>query len=477
MEQLSSELITKIQNNPLKTQLRNDGEKIKVQHLVHMTRQPIYPYLPLEFDGKVVWKGYLSEIRNQGKCGSCWAWASVSSLEDRLALRTTNLVHPRLSPLRPLLCDLDGKSWDIQHPEIVSYDLSIAKIISKNVGKIGCHGNTLIEAWRWLYTTGTNDDKCLSYKAVNSKQYDIINYTSDEELPVCSDITGPEGDMCSDYRQERQTGAEDGTPSRFYRALCYYSVPGTLPYGSEKNIMSEIYMNGPVTTGMEIYPSFYTFNPKKEIYEDDIDSPRVGGHAIRIVGWGEEGGKKFWWIANSWGKDWGLNGYFRMIRGVNNCKIEENVVAGLPDLFYPSTMIFPQSIQTLIENIPKKTRTERMMMDFGYDTYGGGIDPRTGFARRVQYRYTGFDFSSPTSMTYLIKTNNDKFVAGQRRWTGRKEGYAEIYKQKHVDNTILIFLLLFISVSLLSLGFVCYNSTKFAKKSGLRNIKIITSNK
>ena len=116
-------------------------------------------------------------------------------------------------------------------------------------------------------------------------------------------------------------------------------------------------------------------------------------------------------------------------------------------------------------------------MDFGYDTYGGGLDPRTGFARRVQYRYTGFDFSSPTSMSYLIKTNNDKFVAGQRRWTGRKEGYAEIYKQKHVDNTILIFLLLFISVSLLSLGFVCYNSTKFAKKRGLRNIKIITSNK
>jgi len=474
MEQLTSELITKIRKKPLKTQLRNDSENTKRKHLAYMSRQPIYPNLPLEFDGKVIWKDYLSEIRNQGKCGSCWAWASVSSLEDRLALRTANLVHPSLSPLRPLLCDLDGKSWDIKHPEIVSYDLSIAKIISKNVGKIGCHGNTLIEAWRWLYTTGTNDDKCLPYTSKIPNKYNIVNYTSDTELPICSDITGPEGDMCSGYTQERLTGAEDGTPSRFYRSLCYYSVPGTLPYGSEKNIMSEIYMNGPVTTGMEVYPSFYAFDPKKEIYEDIIDAPRVGGHAIRIVGWGEDNGKKFWWIANSWGKDWGLNGYFRMIRGVNNCKIEENVIAGLPDLFYPSTMIFPPHIQKLIENIKEGPRTERLMMDFGYNTYGGGIDPRTGFARRVQYRYTGFDFSSPTSMSYLINTNNEKFVAGEITGSQHKEGYVETYKGKPVYKTILIFLLLFISISLLSLGFVCYKATKFHKKMEWRKIKVVT---
>ena len=77
-----------------------------------------------------------------------------------------------------------------------------------------------------------------------------------------------------------------------------------------------------------------------QVSKDDV---RVGGHAIRIVGWGEESGVKFWWIANSWGTKWGINGYFRMIRGINDCKIEENVVCGLPDLFYPTTMIFPKT--------------------------------------------------------------------------------------------------------------------------------------
>ena len=61
----------------------------------------------------------------------------------------------------------------------------------------------------------------------------------------------------------------------------------------------------------------------------------VGGHALEIVGWGVDNGKKYWWIKNSWGEQWGLGGYFRMIRGTNNCHIEENVMAGVPDFFYP----------------------------------------------------------------------------------------------------------------------------------------------
>jgi hypothetical protein len=57
----------------------------------------------------------------------------------------------------------------------------------------------------------------------------------------------------------------------------------------------------------------------------------MGGHAVRLVGWGEEDGQKFWTIANSWGTSWGHDGYFRIARGVDLCGIESRrVTAGIP---------------------------------------------------------------------------------------------------------------------------------------------------
>ncbi|RCN47333.1 hypothetical protein ANCCAN_06621 [Ancylostoma caninum] len=55
---------------------------------------------------------------------------------------------------------------------------------------------------------------------------------------------------------------------------------------------------------------------------------QTGAHAVKIIGWGVENGTKYWRIANSWSTDWGEKGYFRIIRGKNDCGVETGIVAG-----------------------------------------------------------------------------------------------------------------------------------------------------
>ena len=57
-----------------------------------------------------------------------------------------------------------------------------------------------------------------------------------------------------------------------------------------------------------------------------------GGHAIRLLGWGEENGTPYWLVANSWNYDWGDGGTFKILRGEDHCGIESGVVAGIPKI-------------------------------------------------------------------------------------------------------------------------------------------------
>ena len=55
-----------------------------------------------------------------------------------------------------------------------------------------------------------------------------------------------------------------------------------------------------------------------------------GGHAVVILGYGEELGVPYWICQNSWGYNWGEDGYFRIAMG--ECGIDSQAVVGIPAL-------------------------------------------------------------------------------------------------------------------------------------------------
>merc|ERR1712062_231805 len=93
------------------------------------------------------------------------------------------------------------------------------------------------------------------------------------------------------------------------------SISGLSAEGEEA-IMQKIMRGGPVETAFTVYEDFANY--VSGIYVHTTGSME-GGHAVKIVGWGEENGIKYWKVANSWNPYWGEDGYFRIVRGRNEC--------------------------------------------------------------------------------------------------------------------------------------------------------------
>ena len=79
---------------------------------------------------------------------------------------------------------------------------------------------------------------------------------------------------------------------------------------------------GPVETAFTVYSDFENY--AGGVYTH-VSGSVAGGHAVKMVGWGVDGGTKYWKVANSWNPYWGEKGFFRIVRGKNECGIEDQV--------------------------------------------------------------------------------------------------------------------------------------------------------
>lgn len=179
----------------------------------------------------------------------------------------------------------------------------------------GCDGGEPADVYEFMKRYGLPDETCLPYNATDHTKFTQTNGTCPPEGYCMNCMHTPESPktpVCFPI-----------TKTVRYRVKEYGIISG------EHAIMKEL-LNGPVVCGIGCSEGF-TYNYSAGIFEDKTNFTEID-HDVEVVGWGEENGVKYWRIRNSWGTYWGENGFFRIVRGVNNLAIETECHYVVPDV-------------------------------------------------------------------------------------------------------------------------------------------------
>uniref|UniRef100_A0A8U8C9X1 Cathepsin H n=1 Tax=Geospiza parvula TaxID=87175 RepID=A0A8U8C9X1_GEOPR len=87
----------------------------------------------------------------------------------------------------------------------------------------------------------------------------------------------------------------------------------------EDGMVEAVGKHNPVSFAFEVTSDFMHY--RKGVYSNPRceHTPDKVNHAVLAVGYGEEDGTPYWIVKNSWGRLWGMQGYFLIERGKNMC--------------------------------------------------------------------------------------------------------------------------------------------------------------
>ncbi|AAZ11620.1 cysteine peptidase C (CPC) [Trypanosoma equiperdum] len=241
--------------------------------------------LPSSFDSAEAWPNCptIPQIADQSACGSCWAVAAASAMSDRF-------------------CTMGG----VQDVHISAGDLLAC---CSDCGD-GCNGGDPDRAWAYFSSTGLVSDYCQPYPFPHCSHHS----KSKNGYPPCSQFN-------FDTPKCNYTCDDPTIPVVNYRSWTSYALQG------EDDYMRELFFRGPFEVAFDVYEDFIAYN--SGVYHH-VSGQYLGGHAVRLVGWGTSNGVPYWKIANSWNTEWGMDGYFLIRRGSSECGIEDGGSAGIP---------------------------------------------------------------------------------------------------------------------------------------------------
>ncbi|KAK4772335.1 hypothetical protein SAY86_014110 [Trapa natans] len=217
-------------------------------------------HLPVAVDWRT--RGAVNPVKNQGSCGSCWAFSTVAAVEGINQIVTGELIS--LSEQELVDCDRRYNS--------------------------GCSGGLMDYAFQFIISNGGMDTELdYPYNGVDER--------------------------CDRSRVNSKVVSIDG----------YEDVPP-----SDEKALKKAVAHQPVSVAIEASGRAF------QLYESGVFTGECGSqldHGVVVVGYGTEDGVDYWMVRNSWGPDWGEEGYIKMERNVKGYCSGKCGIAAMPS--YP----------------------------------------------------------------------------------------------------------------------------------------------
>jgi len=198
-------------------------------------------------------KGSVTNVKNQGGCGSCWAFSTTGAIEGAYQQKT-------------------GSLKEFSEQQLVDCDQVDA----------GCNGGLMDQAFDWVKGNG--------------------GLCSEADYPYTSGDSAAAGQCsssCAVDSASAPTGFVDVKPK---------------DVGALETALNV----GPVSVAVAVNSNF-------QMYTSGVFDGRCGfqlNHGVLTVGYGTDAGQDFWKVKNSWGADWGEDGYIRLVKDSSDeCKI------------------------------------------------------------------------------------------------------------------------------------------------------------
>lgn len=220
---------------------------------------------------------YLTWVKNQHiptYCGSCWAQAAASVLADRLNIQRIKV----------------GKVF----PKV---NASVQAIINCKEGG-SCFGGDSTMLFQKAEQWKVPIESCQTYQAVNPNDFEC-----------------PAVNVCSNQSRDKQYVFEKYTGikvTEWGRARGSAAIKAALK-------------DGPIVCDFEVTDEFVAYakipGDKLNIWTKQNEFIAIN-HAVSVVGWGKQDDAEYWIVRNSWGREWGYDGFFYIKAGDNLLGIE-----------------------------------------------------------------------------------------------------------------------------------------------------------